>query len=312
MAYKSPITVPTKLIKTIRINGIKGRMLHMPPKNEKSKKFVVLYGQHSAIERMYSIAEFINDYGEVYLPDLPGFGGMDSFYKKGLKPSYDNYADYLYTFLKSQNLTNDVWFFANSLSSQILTRMLQKHPDAQAWVGKNIAFVGFASKRNFHVSRWYRTWLYVLIYTMRTKVGSVFTKLVAFNPLSIRIMLYVFSRTKAKMQNDKEQIAEKMVQMEGYLWTHNDPRTHGATATMMFESDLVKTSKGRIDLTFHNVITHDDQYFNYQDVERDFLKIYKNYKSYELKLGVHAPSLISDKAEVQAMMPKEVLDLLNS
>ena len=93
----------------------------MPKKTK--KRFVVLHGLHASLERMYAVSQLIYEYGEVYQPDLPGFGGMDSFYKIGRVPNYDEYADYLYTFLKSQKLTENIWFFANSFSAQILTRM---------------------------------------------------------------------------------------------------------------------------------------------------------------------------------------------
>jgi len=184
---KPPITIPKEFVKRININGLKGRMLHLPKKG--SKKFVVLYGQHSALERMYTVAELVNEYGEVYLPDLPGFGGMDSFYKKGNKPSYDLYADYLYSFLKSQKLTKDTWFFVNSLSSQILTRMFQRHPDSVAWTGEVISFVGFATGKNFKVSRWYKTWLFSIIYIGRTRLGGFLMKWIAFNASQINVFL---------------------------------------------------------------------------------------------------------------------------
>ena len=110
---KPPVTIPKEYLTRLNINGLRGRMLHIPyqGKNKRVKKIVMVGGQHVAHERLYALAQVLSDYGEVYVPDMPGFGGMTSFFKIGKKATYDDYADYLYSFLKSRKLTKDVTFF---------------------------------------------------------------------------------------------------------------------------------------------------------------------------------------------------------
>ena len=87
-------------IAPLNINGMNGRMLHIAAPKNKNKELLLLYGHHSSLERMYGIAEDLNQYGAVTMPDFPGFGGMDSFYTIGMQPSIDNLADYLASFVK--------------------------------------------------------------------------------------------------------------------------------------------------------------------------------------------------------------------
>ena len=87
---------PTKDIKPIHINGLNGRMLRVRPNTHKNVEILLLYGHHASIERMLGVAEVLARYGGVTMPDYPGFGGMDSFYKIKQKPTLDNYADYMW------------------------------------------------------------------------------------------------------------------------------------------------------------------------------------------------------------------------
>jgi len=311
---KPPIKVPSRHLRRININKLRGRLLYLPAKKQTKypKKIVMLAGQHAAHERLYAVAQVLNDYGEVYSPDLPGFGGMTSFYKIGKQPTYDNYADYLYTFLKANRLTEDVWFFSWSFGAQVMTRMFQKYPHTQQWVKTPIAFVGFARGSDFNVSRWYKTWLFALIYPASTKWGARLLQAVAFNKFTIKFVMTIFSLTKAKMQNDNGNLRRDMKKMEEYLWTVNDRRTHAATAVMMFHSDLTRYSDDKIDLKLHNIITDSDQYFDNRRVKASFEKIYMGYKAYGIDLRVHTPSMIADKQEVQDMLSEEVIKLLSA
>jgi pimeloyl-ACP methyl ester carboxylesterase len=93
------IEIPKNYIAPIDINNLKGRCLNLPNKSS-SRKILFIYGHHSSLERWWGLMQALNEYGDVTMPDLPGFGGMDSFYKIGKKPTLDNMADYLKKFIK--------------------------------------------------------------------------------------------------------------------------------------------------------------------------------------------------------------------
>lgn len=311
---KPPFEIPKKYLSDIHFSGLQGRLLHLPQpaKVKKPKTFVVFAGQHASLERMYSIAQLLNEFGEVYMPDLPGYGGMTSFYKIGKKPTYDNYADFVYTFLKTQKLNKDLWFFGNSFGSAVMTRLFQKHPESQKWTKQPIAFVGYGAGSNFAVSFWYRLWIGLMVNTVSTRLGAFLFEKLIFNRFSIHIMLYFFSRAKAKMQSDSDNLKKSMIMMEKYLWSVNDHRTHAACVKMMFKDDLRHYPGGKIKLTLHNIATENDQYFDNKRVKKTFEDLYEKYETSPLTLQVHSPSMIADKDTVRAMLSDEALKLLAS
>ena len=76
MPKKAPRN-PADYIVPLNINGLDGRLLHMPAPEGKSKNMEILfiYGHHSSIERWWGVVQVLNRYGAVTMPDLPGFGG---------------------------------------------------------------------------------------------------------------------------------------------------------------------------------------------------------------------------------------------
>src|SRR5205085_11669969 len=93
---------PVDYIVPLNINGLEGRVMHLPaPKTKKAgqREILFVYGLHSSLERWWGLTQVLNRYGAVTMPDLPGFGGMDSFYTIGKKPTLDNMADYLAAFV---------------------------------------------------------------------------------------------------------------------------------------------------------------------------------------------------------------------
>src|SRR3990167_800480 len=91
---------PADVVLPLYMNGLAGRMIKMPPPRGKRREILLISGQHTSIERIFGLAEYLNRYGGVTSPDLPGFGGMNPFYKIGEKPTLDTMADYLAAFVK--------------------------------------------------------------------------------------------------------------------------------------------------------------------------------------------------------------------
>lgn len=102
--------LPAGTIRRININGLSGRVLTIPKTNKSQKdvEILLVYGMHSSLERWYTLANALSQFGNVTMPDLPGHGGMDSFYKIKMEPTLDNFGDYLATFIKLHYKTNDL------------------------------------------------------------------------------------------------------------------------------------------------------------------------------------------------------------
>ena len=87
MPYKY-FSDPAEFIQPLNINRLEGRVLRLPaPSVKRNREILLLYGHHSSIERMYTLAAEFNRYGAVTMPDWPGLGGMDSLFRIGKKPT---------------------------------------------------------------------------------------------------------------------------------------------------------------------------------------------------------------------------------
>src|SRR5581483_611837 len=95
-----PSTSAADYIVPLNINKLEGRMLYAPSTSSAQRNILLVYGHHAMLERWWSLVQNLTEYGNVTMPDLPGFGGMDSFYKIGRKPTIDDFADYLAAFIK--------------------------------------------------------------------------------------------------------------------------------------------------------------------------------------------------------------------
>ena len=56
------------------MNGLSGRMLCLPAQAGKKREILFVPGLHTSLERLFGVIEYLNKYGGVTLPDLPGFG----------------------------------------------------------------------------------------------------------------------------------------------------------------------------------------------------------------------------------------------
>lgn len=117
---------PDEYIEPLNMNGLQGRVLHMPAPKGRDKEILFVYGHHSSLERWFGLMQNLNRYAAVTMPDLPGFGGMDSFYKLGETATIDNLADYLASFIKMRYKRRKVIIVGMSFGFVVATRMLQR------------------------------------------------------------------------------------------------------------------------------------------------------------------------------------------
>lgn len=294
-------------IMPLNINGLQGRMLHMPAPSGKKREILLLYGHHASLERLFSLGEVLHEYGSVTMPDFPGFGGMDSFYKIGEKPTLDNLADYLATFIKLRYRRKHVSIIGVSLGFVIATRMLQRYPDLVKKVDLLVSAVGFTHYDDFAFSpsrhRFYRYGS--SLFSHRLTAG--FFKRVCLNAFVLRL---AYSKTKnAKKKFTGLTKAEKraIMDFEIHLWQCNDLRTYMAVARAFLTLDNCKT---KINLPVWHIVAENDNYFDNHRVEQHMRIIFNDFHAVRSKLKNHGPSIILDKAEAKQLMPPKIRQLL--
>jgi pimeloyl-ACP methyl ester carboxylesterase len=300
-------------IAPLNINGLQGRVLRMPAPKGKRREIMFIYGHHSSLERNFGVAEYLNKYGGVTVPDLPGFGGMDPFYKIGSEPSLDNMADYLATFIKLRYKKQKFTLTGLSLGFMIITRMLQRHPEIAKQIDILVSFAGFAHKDDFK----YKKSTYYLFrsgtWFFSRRIPAWFLKRVFFRGAFIRLAYALFEPIFVKKKNTKirsasRKVRKKRIDFEVYLWQCNDPRTYMSIAHTMFTLNLL----GRhVDHSVHHVAIAGDRYFENVRVEEHMRAIFKDFILVDAKLPAHAPSIIATAKEAAPYVPPPLREMFD-
>jgi pimeloyl-ACP methyl ester carboxylesterase len=307
MAKRKPQN-PADFIVPLNINGMDGRMLHLPgPKNAKYEVLFV-YGHHSSLERWWGIAKFMSRYAAVTMPDLPGFGAMDSFYKIGKTASIDNYADYLASFVKLRYKHKRPIVVGMSFGFIVITRMLQRYPDLLKRIDKIVSFAGFAHRDDFTFSKT-RWWLYyhgAKFFSHR--LTSLFFRYVCLHPAILRAAYGRTHNAREKFDGIVGEELEEITRFEIRLWHDNDVRSYMKTTTEFLDLD---NCRQRIEAPVYHVAVEADRYFDNQRVEQHFRVVFSDFVLLKtLKLSNHAPSVIADEKAAADFIPPKFRRLL--
>ncbi len=299
-----------KNIQPLNMNGLHGRVLRVASESKKyDREILLIYGHHSSLERMYGFAEALSTRGNVTMPDLPGFGGMDSFYTIGMKPTLDNLADYLATFVKLKYRRKKVTIVGMSFGFVIATRMLQRYPDLQKRVDLMISLVGFAHKNDFKFSRKRMFGYRLLTRTFSHRLPAFFFFNLALHPAVIKTAYKQTYNAKHKFQDLDPEVERQMLNFEVLLWRTNDLRTHAYTNLSMF---MLDNCTRQIDLPVHHIAVENDQYFNNAVVEQHMRVIFNDYTGYPITVTSHSPSIVANKKAAQPFIPKKLRTLLST
>jgi pimeloyl-ACP methyl ester carboxylesterase len=296
-------------IEPLHINGMSGRMLYLPAKLQK-RELLVIYGHHSTLERWWGLVENFNDFGAVTMPDLPGFGGMDSFYKIGRQATLDNYADYLAAFIKMRYRHKKVSIVGISFGFLVVTRMLQLYPELCSRVEFLISAMGFMHYNNFKFSplryNFYR-------YTADTLSIPPFPYIFRHTALAAPVLRLFYSHgnnSKHKFAYAKTDEQKKSIMdMEVELWHSNDVRTWLRTTV---EMTTVDNTDSKVDLLVWHVHTINDNYFDNTIIEQQMRVVFNDFLSAPLKVKSHTPSVIANKKEAAVFIPTELRKILRT
>ena len=300
---------PEDYISPLFMNGLNGRVLQMPMPKRRKREILFIYGQHASLERQFGLLEVLNKYGAVTIPDLPGFGGMESFYRIGEKPTLDNMADYLAAFVKLKYKRKRVTIVAMSFGFTVVTRMLQRCPELTKKVDILISLVGFVHHEDFHMKR--RNFL-LLKYTatlVSRRLPSLFVRYVILQPLIIRSIYGLVADSHSKLKDAGKAERQKRVNFEIGLWQNNDVRTWAHTGKTMLTLDLCHT---QIDLPVYHVAVDHDRYFDNNVVEQHMNVIFNKVAIVKSKMPDHGPTVVATAADADPFIPPRLRRLLAS
>lgn len=290
------------------INGLSGRMIKLAAPPRKRRDILLITGQHTSAERIMGLAEYLNRYGSVTSPDLPGFGGMDPFFKIGEKPTLDNMADYLATFIKLRyKKTPSFTIIGVSYGFSVITRMLQRYPEIAKRVDLLISLSGVTNKRDF---RWKRRNLMVMHSTawlVSKKLPAFITKKLFIRSPFIKLLYRLAERKHPKLKDASGTERDDRLNFEVQLWRNNDLRTWVYTSTTLLRLNL---GGSHVDLPVYHVSIDDDHYFNQVNVESHMRQIYRDFTLIKAKMPAHAPTIQATAKDVAPFVPPKIRALL--
>lgn len=299
---------PKDYIRPLNINGMHGRVLHIPGPKPSSREVLFVYGHHSSLERWWGVTKFISNYAAVTMPDLPGFGGMDSFYKIGRPASIDNLADYLAAFIKLRYKRKKVVLVGMSFGFVVATRMLQRCPELAKNVEMMVSFAGFAHRDDFTFSN-RRKFVYKWgsrFFSLR--LPALFFRYVCLHPVFIRSVYRRSYNAKEKFDGLVGEELEELIKFEINLWHDNEVRTYMRTTSEFIDLD---NCKKQIDMPVHHIGVSADRYFDNYIVEQHMRVIFSDFKLLKmLDVGNHAPSVIADEKAAREFVPPKFRRLL--
>jgi len=292
---------PADYIIPLNINGLDGRMLKAPASGKNKSEILLIYGHHALLERWWGLVQNLQAYGNVTMPDLPGFGGMDSFGKIGKKPTIDNFADYLAAFIKLRYRKNEkVKVYAISFGFTVVTRMLQKYPELVGRVSYLVSAVGFMHRDDFHMSQRVRRFYIGITRTFATRPVAFFIRYFCLNSWVIKSLYRHLPSAKKRFVEVEPMEFEEMMDFEVKLWQANDVRTHWMTTAEFLNLDNCSI---RIALPVYHVASEGDHWFNNEIVKQHMLTVFNDYHLGIAKTKAHTPSVLADKVGLSVMVP---------
>jgi pimeloyl-ACP methyl ester carboxylesterase len=268
---------------------------------------LLLYGHHALLERWWGLVENLQEFGTVTMPDLPGFGGMDSFAKIHLRPTIDNYADYLAAFIKLTYKRKRFTIVGISFGFVVATRMLQKYPELAKRVDLVVSLVGFMHRDDFWFTPRKRG---VLVRATRVIAAHPIAWTIRYAALNKFVIRNIYARLGAGKRRFLEMEPtefDTLMDFEVMLWQRNDVRTHWMTTSEFLNLD---NCSQKIDLPVWHVSSSGDHYFNNEFVEQHMRVVFSDYARGVMKSHAHTPSVLGDKNEMKIMVPPALRKVL--
>jgi pimeloyl-ACP methyl ester carboxylesterase len=176
---------------TLNVNGLQGHMIFLPSINGAKNNFLLIYDALSSLDEWKPYIDALNKYGSVTCIDLPGFGGMESFYRIGEKPTLDIYADYIAAIIKLRLRRRNITLVGVGYGFVIATRMLQKYPEIVIKTKLVISINGFCRYDDLASTKSKRYLLSPLYYLGTYLLPSLVVKLFVYNQFCL-VLRYRF------------------------------------------------------------------------------------------------------------------------
>lgn len=304
--YRKLRDLAAPMISPLTVQGMRGRMLvHPSRKAGAGRTIVYVYGIHGSLERFYGVINFLARFGRVVVPDLPGFGGMETFYKVGKQPTLDAYGDYVAEFIQQELPEGKLTLVGLSLGFVVITRMLVRHPELNERVDLVISAMGMADGRDLNMKPPLRWLVEALVSLGHVRALANTIQYFATRQWMLRLS---YSGNNPKMKALPPKDRPGLIEFESYLWKCNDMQTY---CVMMKQLFLLRQPGAKVPLTVHHIETQHDHWLNTDSAEKHIGSIYQKLVLHDSQLIHHGGVAYADEAEAEHIIPAGVVKLLS-
>jgi pimeloyl-ACP methyl ester carboxylesterase len=304
--YETLANLTAPMVSKFSVEGLKGRILtHPSRKGSKGRTILFVYGIHGSLERFYGVVHHLANFGVIYVPDLPGFGGMESYYNIGKTPSLDAYGDYLAAVIKGYLPEDEpLTLIGLSYGFVVITRMLARHPELQPRIDLVISAMGLADGRDIKMGFPTRQAVETLLFIGRLPYLGKVLQAIITNPVTLRL---TYNDRNPKMKTLPKSERPSYIAFESYLWKCNEMRTYSVA---MHELLNYRPPVSHIPLTLHHIETTSDHWLDIKSTVSHLDQIYARVVIHRSKLGNHGGVAYASEAEAKSIIPATVIKLL--
>jgi pimeloyl-ACP methyl ester carboxylesterase len=297
-----------EFIAPLNMNGLQGRMLRAPSTHGKKSEILLVYGHHAQLERWWGLVENLRHYGTVTMPDLPGFGGMESFRNIGQAPTIDNFADYLAAFIRLRYKRRRIAIVAISFGFVVVTRMLQRYPELAKKIDLLVCLVGFMHHDDFLMKPRHKVLFRVLTRIFALRPVSFLIRYTCLNGPIIRNVYARMDSGKRRLSTLDPVESRVLLDYEVKLWQINDVSTHWATNHEFLSLD---NCRQQIDLPVWHVASLNDHYLDAELTKQHMLIVFSDYNQALINAKAHTPNLNANAEEMAVMLPDKLRKALS-
>jgi hypothetical protein len=291
---------PADFILPLNINGLEGRMINVEGDSKvKKNEILIVYDLDSNIERWWGLIVGLRRYGNVTMADLPGFGGMDSFYTISSKPTLDNLADYMASFVKLRYKRKRLNIIGIGFGFVLVTRMLQRNPELKNKVKLIVGINAYAHSDDLIAAN--RKLLNSIYYRLfATNIISWFARLIWQNKL---VLGFIYRENTKGMTKQKASESSFLTNFKVDLLRETDLRT-----SYLIKSHLLSLDNcgSRISNKLWHITYGLRKDLNNNLVEQHLKVIFPNYNYQSSKITRKIPFILNDEKLAIKLLPAKL------
>ena len=291
----------------IYMNRLQGRMLYVPSNNHKGREFLIVHDRLNSLEDWWELVRVLNRFGAVTKTDLPGFGGMQSFYHIKEKPSINRLADYLAAFVKLRYRRKQLTIVGVGFGFVIVTRMLQSYPDVARKVNLVISINGYAHKDDFVYGKSRKVVHLIGGWLGSQRIVAAPLKIVWLRRTLIRGYYNSMPRYRSLVSGMKDSAKYSYINAKVENLQNTNLRTQ---LSLLSETMRLDNCKKSVEIPLWHVALKTDPYLNQSVIEQHLRIIYKNYHHTSVNLSPTKIAILDLKSAAQ-LLPTKLKRLLS-